>query len=402
MPKVSPSRPHRLALQREPCRNGLIHVGELVWLDLAIRYASSGKDANIGDDLLLPADIHSGSAGVTAHRRDVGRSSRDLREVDGILEAPHAAAGEISIDQNPAGFPPERVAALDFADPLDLRKMWVEIGAVRHYRKIEQASTYCPIALIPFDGRAIGIAPGIGGVIEGPGIDQRPVEEIVARVVGIVEGVENVGDAELANGNHQPVGSLRSRKLVDAGLHFLCLATKVDCLPHKHPRDARIRYRETDLVSFTAGEARDAERAAETESLVDLRVDPELGALPQPQTGIEGSVPGLPSMVGIEAVRTVVRRVERSSILVDEGGLRVQREPTQIQCGDSFGENLRIDALAANPIIEPKTNALNREIGIEPLRGVRKVHVSHPELRVEIFEPRGPVRTQREFYPSAG
>src|SRR6202022_1552789 len=72
------------------------------------------------------------------------------------------------------------------------------------------------------------------------------------------------------------------------------------------------------------------------------------------------------------------------------------------QGGDSFCENLRIAPLAANPIIEPKTNALNREIGIEPLRGVRKEHFSHPELREENFEPRGPVRTQREFYPSAG
>ena len=37
----------------------------------------------------------------------------------------------------------------------------------------------------------------------------------------IGDGVEDVGDAELAHDDDQPVGGLRSRKLVDAGLDLL-------------------------------------------------------------------------------------------------------------------------------------------------------------------------------------
>src|ERR1700738_4070943 len=83
----------QLAVEREPGHDGLIDIGELVGLDLPVRYADASEDAHVGDDLLLPTDTHSGSAGVAAYGGDVGRPSRDLREGDGIPEGSHGAPG---------------------------------------------------------------------------------------------------------------------------------------------------------------------------------------------------------------------------------------------------------------------------------------------------------------------
>ena len=61
---------------------------------------------------------------------------------------------------------PQIVAALDFADPLELAECRIEFEAVGDDREIEQAAAQGPVALIPFGGGAVRIAPGVGGIIE--------------------------------------------------------------------------------------------------------------------------------------------------------------------------------------------------------------------------------------------
>ena len=70
---------------------------------------------------------------------------------------------------------PEGIATFDFTDQLKLLECRIEIGAVGHDREIEHARAHGPVALIPFAGRAIRIAPSIGGIVERPGIDDRPI-----------------------------------------------------------------------------------------------------------------------------------------------------------------------------------------------------------------------------------
>jgi hypothetical protein len=68
----------------------------------------------------------------------------------------------------------------------------IQLDGVGHDREIKQAATQRPRTLIPFGGRAIGIAPGVRRIVEGAGIDQRPVHEIAARIVRIRDGIEQV------------------------------------------------------------------------------------------------------------------------------------------------------------------------------------------------------------------
>jgi hypothetical protein len=149
--------------------------------------------------------------------------------------------------------------------------------------------------------------------------------------VCIGDRVEDIGDAEFAHGDHQPVGGLRSRELVDVCLHLFRFAAEVDGLAHEHALHPRIRDGKTNLEGSAGGKAGDAQRAREPEALVDLRVDPQLGALPQPKTGIESRVPGFAALVRVEAVGTHIGRSERRSILAHERGLPVQGEPAQVQ-----------------------------------------------------------------------
>src|SRR5262249_21806737 len=95
----------------------------------------------------------------------------------------------------------------ELVDDLKLTEV-IELDAVRHKGQIEQAGPRCPVSLVPLKGGPIGEAPGIGGIVERCSVDQRPVDEIVAGIVGIRDGVEEVRNAEFSDGDDQPVGGL--------------------------------------------------------------------------------------------------------------------------------------------------------------------------------------------------
>ena len=105
--------------------------------------------------------------------------------------------------------------------------------------------------------------------------------------------------------------------------------------------DARVGHSRPDLVGFTARKTGDAKRAAQAKTLIDLRVDPELGALPQPKTCIKGYVPGLAALIWIEAVLPAIRRSKWKSILVEVCGLPVQAEFVHVERGP-LGAEIRI------------------------------------------------------------
>ena len=75
--------------------------------------------------------------------------------------------------------------------------------------------------LVPLGGRAIGVAPGVGGIVERAGVDECPVHEVAARIMRVFVGVEDIGDAELADRDDEAVCGLRAGELVDVGVDFL-------------------------------------------------------------------------------------------------------------------------------------------------------------------------------------
>src|ERR1700728_107659 len=236
-----------LSSQRETRGGGAVDVGEIIRFDVAIGPARPREHAKLPGDLLLEIETDAATAAIWAYGGDIGGAAGCLRQGNGVGEATHPCAGQKSGDRDFAWLGPQLVAALDFSDPLKLLEARIEIGTVGHRRLVEDAAAHGPVAPVPFCGRAVAETPGIGGVVEGSGIDQRPVHEVTARIVSVFVVVEYVGDAELADGEHETVGSLRAGELIGRGVNLLLVAAKIDRLPDKRARQARIGNRFTDL-----------------------------------------------------------------------------------------------------------------------------------------------------------
>src|SRR5258708_38830267 len=191
------------------------------------------------------------------------------------------------------------MAMLQLVDALELLEAMVELDAVWNNRQIEQAGPQCPIALIPFNRRPIGVTPGVGRIVEGSGVDQRPVHKVVTGIVRKGDGIENVGDAEFSNRQHHPVRGPRTAHLVEARGDLLGVPAEIEGLPDEGARYPEIRVGIADFVGFTAGESRDSKLGATSEALFDLRIDPDLRAVPQPPPDINRDVPGLAAGVSV-------------------------------------------------------------------------------------------------------
>src|SRR5215472_4026195 len=109
--------------------------------------------------------------------------------------------------------------------------------------------------MIPLRRRTVCVPPRVCGVVEGARIDDSPVQEVAPCVVRIPVCVKDVRYTELAHGEDQALGRRLSRKLIDAAVDFLLLATQVDSLPAEYPRYARVRVTVTHLVGFTTRKA---------------------------------------------------------------------------------------------------------------------------------------------------
>lgn len=126
------------------------------------------------------------------------------------------------------------MATLEFQQRLKLPELGIELRAVGDDRGIEHAGTQRPDILIPFNGPAVGIGPGVAHVIEGSGVDQGPIQKIIERVMGVAIVVEDVRYAELADGDDQPIRCVGASKLVEARRGFLNVAAQIDGLANKH------------------------------------------------------------------------------------------------------------------------------------------------------------------------
>lgn len=62
----------------------------------------------------------------------------------------------------------------------------------------------------------------------------------------------------------------------------------------------RVGIARADLVGLAAWKSRGADRRAQSKTLIDLRIDPGLGTVPEPDARIQCRVEGLASDVGVE------------------------------------------------------------------------------------------------------
>jgi len=86
--------------------------------------------------------------------------------------------------------------------------------------------------------------------------------------MGVLIGVEYIGDPELTDREDPPIGRMRASQLIGDTLEGLALAAAVDGLAHERPRQAKVRLICPDLVRIAAREAGNAKRIVKAEALI--------------------------------------------------------------------------------------------------------------------------------------
>jgi hypothetical protein len=213
-----------------------------------------------------------GPAGVATYQSGVRDAIGRRGKIESVVVTAHAAPTQEARHDELTRLPPQIVAVLDLAEPLKLLERRIKIRIVGHDGEIAEASAQRPRSLIPYRRGPIGVSPGVGGIVESTGIDQRPVQKITARLVRVFIGIEPVPYREFSNREDNPIGGLRPGKLVGVGRYLLGLAREIDGLSDEQARQAQIRIVGADLVGFAVGESGDAVCLRPSEALVDLRV----------------------------------------------------------------------------------------------------------------------------------
>ena len=222
--------------------------------------------------------------------------------------------------------------------------------------------------MVPFRGPAVGEAPAVAGIVETTAIDACPVEEIGLGIVRVFVGVENVDDAESAQRQHNAIRRLRAGEHILVGFHLFGCAAKIDGLPDEIALHPRVGLLQSELVGLGTGKSGRAVRIRETVALIDLGVDPQFGALPQPQAGKERDIHGLSALSAAgQAVAARIGRPHRGVALLDEGGLGVKVDVVRIRLCRRCRILFRGCAIGTEPIVQAHAQLLLRKIGIKPL-----------------------------------
>ena len=323
---------------RQARRHGAVHVGEFVGLHVAAGDTGSQEPAQAVRQFLLHGDADPAAAGIGAHGRSRRRVSGELRRAQGVGKVPHAAAGQEAGEPDGAGPPAQGVPVLHLCQGLELPEGGVQPLAVGHVRQVEHGPPQGPGAFPQLRRAAPAVAPGIGGIVEGGGVDGRPVHEVRPGVVGIAVGVEDVGHAEASGGQHQPVFRVAPRHHVLVGGHRLAGPAQVHGLPQEPPLHPEIGMVAADLVGLPAGESRGSQRIGQAEAVVQLSVQPDLAPRPGPIAHEQGGVVGrVSAAAGIEAVGPADAGVEGWVILGQAGGLDAHRPGRVLRRGDRGG-----------------------------------------------------------------
>ncbi len=257
-----------------------------------------------------------------AHQRRVGGGCGCLAKAHGRVVAPHSAVVEESKQLGFAGVAVPIVARLEFADEREFLEPGFELRAVGDIGQVEEPAPQRPPRPSPFHGSAGGVAPGIRRVIECRRVDDRPVEEVAARIVGVAVRIEHVHHGEFADGQDHVVGGQRAAELVRPRADRLAVSSKVEALAQKGALQPHVRVPFPHLVRFAARKAGDAQRVAQAEALVDLGIHVERAAVPQAYAGEQGHVGGLLRVpCRRQAIGPLIRRTEAGVPLFNKSDL---------------------------------------------------------------------------------
>ena len=222
-------------------------------------------------------------------------------------------AGESPVEPGPephrAGPVVGPVAQLHLGDITAAREqVHVEAVGVGQGGLQEVAEPHRPARPVHFDRHAPGVADAVGGIVEGAGRPDRPVEEVEARVVRVGVVVEDVLDGIAAGLDRDARYVALAGELKVVALDLLALAALPDGLAQEQARRRVARVGEVAL-RLAVGKAAGAVRLGEAGTLQYLGVVVELAALPQAHADGGRHCRGLAALAAErQALRAVIGR----------------------------------------------------------------------------------------------
>ena len=139
-------------------------------------------------------------------------------------------------------------------------------------------------------------------------------------------------------------------------------------------------------------------RVRETKTLIDLRGDPQLGALPQPYAGIERRIERFAAEPAAgEAGGARIRRSDRRVALPHERGLTVKVHEVHRRRGQPGRAAVCVRPAAAEAIVQPCAHLLEGKIGCELQPCLRERHAAVAVFREQVLDVRRPVRRECVF-----
>ncbi len=146
----------------------------------------------------------------------------------------------------------------------------------------------------------------------------------MARIVRRYRAVKNIGHAELADRHDDTIGRLLAAEDIQVGIDIALVAAQAEGLAQEQALQAQIGIGLADLIGLAGRKAGQAQGVGQAETLVDLRIDPKLAALPRAVAEIAGQVEGLrPAGLRYKTVGAGIGRGEPVGFLAGHGRLDV-------------------------------------------------------------------------------
>src|SRR5581483_732730 len=301
---------------------GLVGVGEDPGLGSTVAPAEAGECAEGVGDFLIEVDAETEFITVCAGGGDVGGPDG---AVDGFLVTAHVGAVEIRKEADGTRVVGVGEAVFELGDHAPgVEVIFVHVDAVGEFGQLEKTVAGGPLGLVEFGGESGGVAERVAGKIPGFVGHECPAHKLCARIVGVGIVVEDVLEADLADGERDVGDVLLAREVERVIGDLLLVATEADSLTEEKAGEIDVGHAGTDAECFAVGKTFDAYCGAQAGSLPDERVRMEFRAVPGSKTGHDVEGNGFVDFaVVIEAVGAGVVGGKGGIILDDVGVLGV-------------------------------------------------------------------------------
>src|ERR1700682_1634907 len=157
----------------------------------------------------------------------------------------------------------------------------VEVLAVGLDRFYEAATPNRPIVPIHFRGCADRVCARIRRVVPRAVGDERPLQELGARVVAVAALFKQIGLRDLAERDDEAASIVVAGNLIESIVDVELFAPEIDRLPQESPGPISPHDDSAVLLKLAVLNACKPEQAGERQALDCFRIGVELGSLPK-------------------------------------------------------------------------------------------------------------------------